>query len=355
MVCWISKEQEVEHGERREKERVLVDIHYFRAFAILNVVLVHIWQLPAWAPKVAWEWKMDTVRSILFHDSTIYFIFISGFLFHYLSSSFNLVRYYKGKIFNVIIPYVLISCLFFALEPLATGATSFAPGDNLLYNLIAGKTQIQFWYIPFITLVFIISPLLLMIPQHVFVKLSLVFMVVPLAGTRTDIFVSVGQYLYFFPVYCFGIACSMYYDEFVAMCDKLFVVALAVAFVASGLLYALCIEAIHLGVFFNIESVYFVQKMAILFVVVKALQIAKRHRFKSLNLLADYSFALYFMHIWVWAVLCNLTAKFLSDDASINWLLVSTALTLVSIVLALSLAMGLRKALGRYSRMLIGA
>ena len=62
-------------------------LHAFRGFAILNIVVIHAFgfvfylaesmQNPAESALTVLDW----VNSILFHDATLYFAFISGILF----------------------------------------------------------------------------------------------------------------------------------------------------------------------------------------------------------------------------------------------------------------------------------
>jgi len=85
-----------------DKKPFLKHIHYFRAFAIINIVIVHTWHSPS--SFSAASSAVDIIRKVLFHSSTIYFVFISGFLFYYLSQKFDIAKYYKSKLFNISIP-----------------------------------------------------------------------------------------------------------------------------------------------------------------------------------------------------------------------------------------------------------
>ena len=202
------------------KNQFLWSFHYFRAFAILNIILVHTWYLP---PKSSYSFGTNFVnatRDLLFHGSTIYFLFISGFLFHYLSSRFNLHRYYLGKIKNVVIPYVFISVfLIFAEDFIGSKANiPFVKYLSIIpVKLINGTASFQFWYIPFIIIVFLLSPIFLAIDKKNYNKYFPFLFLLPILGTRTQVYITIWQFIYFLPVYMIGIYTSMNF-EFVMNC-----------------------------------------------------------------------------------------------------------------------------------------
>ena len=82
----------------------LWSMHYFRAFAIINIVIVHLWRIPIETNEEIGI--QEIIREVLFHNSTIYFIFISGFLFIYLKNKFQLDKFYINKLRFIISPYL---------------------------------------------------------------------------------------------------------------------------------------------------------------------------------------------------------------------------------------------------------
>ena len=88
-------------------------MHYFRAFAIFSVISVHMWIVPPLEGHESMSRFLDMLRGVLFHSSTLYFVFISGYLFHFLAQrKFDLRTYYRKKLLNVIVPYVILSVFF---------------------------------------------------------------------------------------------------------------------------------------------------------------------------------------------------------------------------------------------------
>lgn len=140
-----------------EKQGFDLAMHYFRAFAIFSVISVHMWIVPPLEGHESMSRFLDMLRGVLFHSSTLYFVFISGYLFHFLAQrKFDLRTYYRKKLLNVIVPYVILSVFFTGyaffwysytgevprFTKLATGCREFF--QALLY----GDVVLTYWYIP---------------------------------------------------------------------------------------------------------------------------------------------------------------------------------------------------------------
>ena len=92
--------------ERSPKRAFLSEIHSFRAVAIIAVVMTHVVDLLAWPlPPSLTERLIYSVAG----NGTVLFLFVAGFLFQHLSARFNYGDYLRGKLRNVIIPYLVIS------------------------------------------------------------------------------------------------------------------------------------------------------------------------------------------------------------------------------------------------------
>lgn len=338
----------------RKKRGFLVDMHYFRAFAILNVMLVHILQPPPEFHIPQDSTLLLRISEIIFHDSTIYFIFISGFLFQYLSYKFEIRNYYKSKIKNVISPYIVNSIIITLFMSYAYGYYEINY-YIIIRNIILGKTQTQYWYIPFITVIFAISPFLLNIKEKYFTIASLLLLALPLLGTRTGTEITPGMYAYLFPVYCFGMTCAIHYENLILFCKKFNKTLVALSLLLTALLYQLTSTHSDHFLFFNKEAVYYLQKMALLFIAIHVLQMIKTRNIKTLHLLANYSFSAYFLHLFVYKILTNTTLRYFPSASTINWSIAAVPVALISIVLTVYLAVLIKKITGSYSRMLIGA
>ena len=169
--------------------------HYFRAFAIVSVMLTHMWVGPVLAGSEDAAKLQDSLRLCLFHSATIYFVFISGYLFDFVNrrkGQFSPLRFYKSKIVNVFCPYFILSLLLLAAGwishhwfgydiPFINDGTPVASLWDVLRCLAYGSASlVPYWYIPFIMTVFSVGPLIFHMPTGLLQKILLPASVLPL-------------------------------------------------------------------------------------------------------------------------------------------------------------------------------
>jgi probable poly-beta-1,6-N-acetyl-D-glucosamine export protein len=335
-------------------------IHYFRAFAIINVMLVHLTILPDWLSSYPGAAELHHFVETLFHGSTIYFLFISGFLFYYLSADFDARKYYSAKAKNVLCPYLILT----AFVTLNTGFRTLLSGGmgipelvmKYVRHVMIGDAQLQYWYIPFILTLFLASPLILRIPNKVFDSLALASALLPLLGTRSSTILSFGQYVYFMPVYLAGMFTAKHYRRVMELAAK-HVMTLVVIMTASSIL---CFVDMEFGTALNLrESAQYINKMSITFLCLLWLR-----RFEDLELplaraFGDCSFGLYFIHMLEGARISDYVYGYLRrvcPEALGAGVLPATMLVFVTVRIfaALGICLAMRKVLGRRSRYLIG-
>ena len=248
--------------------KFLKHIHYFRGFAIINIMLVHIWHFPGKFQDQSSVKTINSIRELLFHDSTIYFIFISGFLFYYLSHKFKIIKYYKSKFLKIITPYIFLTILIFLFynysELAGNGGAIINTMKELFRTIAAGTAQIQYWYIPFIALIFLVSPFLLKIPERYFNKIIFPVCLLPLLGTRTAFTITPFQYLYFFPCYLLGIYAAINYEAYINFISRKRILILLLC-VLSGAGVILCDKFnLRYEHFSLAETFYYMQKLSLL-------------------------------------------------------------------------------------------
>jgi len=283
-------------GTMRTDKKFLVSIHYFRAFAILNIVAIHLWIVPA---RFGYPGArlIDTLREVLFHGSTMYFLFISGFLFCHLSPKFNLFTYYKRKFITVVCPYLFMSFVILFIQAIKDRTESPISFVRLFVRTaLVGSAQDQYWYIPFIVSVFIVSPLLLKIPGPLLRRCTLVASLLPLLGSRTGTHLSFSQYVYFFPVYLIGMCAALDYSCCIAWVKKHTLLLTAGVIVSSVALLFLEGKSYRFGSIALVESLYYVQKIILCFLCLFLLTKIEKRDIPLLDSFATYSFAIYFTH-----------------------------------------------------------
>ncbi|MDD9175000.1 acyltransferase [Aliivibrio sp. S2TY2] len=339
------------------KKNFLKNMNYLRGFAILNIMIVHIWYIPELTvpdgsiyPEI-----INGIRAVLFHDSTIYFVFISGFFLRYLSHKLTPYQYYLSKFKSILLPYVFFSTLVYILYAV------IGKGDlssiEYLKLIIMGKAQVPYWYIPFITIVFIISPLLLTLRNETLKKILPILLFLPLLGTRTGTNISLGQYVFFVPIYIFGMIAASNYDSFIKWVEKNIYLLFLATFI-STILIILSKTIDFKFIFFNFyESSHYIQKMALLCIMVLGFKKIEHLNIKVLNLFAKYSFSLFFTHTIVNLVLLKISSDglyILFHTSKLLIIPISIIYTLISIFLSLLFCIIAKKILGRYSRYIIG-
>ena len=226
-----------------EKQGFDLAMHYFRAFAIFSVISVHMWIVPPLEGHESMSRFLDMLRGVLFHSSTLYFVFISGYLFHFLAQrKFDLRTYYRKKLLNVIVPYVILSVFFtgyaffwYSYKGEVPRFTKLVTGCREFFQaLLYGDVVLTYWYIPFIATIFLVSPLLLRLSEERFALLTLFTVWIPLLIPRTELTSFFHNYAFFFPAYLLGMFYSMNRDLILAFIAKHIKILVAFSFVFTS-------------------------------------------------------------------------------------------------------------------------
>jgi len=336
-----------------QKRIFLKNMHYLRGVAILCIMVVHLWipSLHIANSDTIYIEIINGIRETLFHDSTIFFIFISGFLLEYLSSRFSSFTYYIAKFKNIVVPYVFLTILILLLKYFVKGEPF-----TLLYvidNILMGKAQSHYWYIPFICIVFLLSPFLLKFFKSISLVVVVVILFLPLLGTRTGIDISLGQYLYFLPIYSLGIICSSHYEKVIVALENKSKWLLVLMGISTVLIISAKTFEWKLGIVDLYESFHYIQKLSILFLLINFFKKYESLNIIILDLLAKYSFALYFTHNLINSLIAQ---KFYNsfDNSSILLLPFSILYVLFIITVSLVLCIIAKRVLGSKSRFIIG-
>ena len=334
-------------------------MHAFRGFAILCIALMH-----ALSGFGFHKWTQAFLSS-----STIYFLFISGYLCQHLHSRRpdSPAAYYRKKLLNVILPYLAMSVATAVLVR-ATGALRpglLAPADYTLREfpriLLFGWAQPQYWYVPFVAVLFAVSPALVRTGDRTLVRIS------ALAFALLLVFPSRGGWK--ITPETKTILCKFSYFTFYYLAGFLFA---RFRRLLEPHLKAYALPGLLLGLFLGLTVLfpdwfgpYVVRgaqhrSLQKLFFLVPLLWAATRCRSRPTPLLgafADYSFAIFFLHHFFIADFVRLRDALLRAAAGIPCAgpAANVAAILLFIAFSLALAMLLKRATGRWSRSLTGA
>lgn len=348
----------------------IAHLNAFRGFAILNVIGAHAWTSLMF--RVGGFEMADTMRELyaliqmLFHDSTIYFAVISGLLFSKVLRGRPWQTFYRNKLKNVIAPYVLLSVFFLTVlwdwylgYASSNGLPTDYPGA-LLRGLLQGQTLPHFWYIPVLTILFVLTPALDAIAQRPRLRwLAALIAVAPLLISRTGIdqSVSIQSVVYFCGAYFVGMVMGQHYQPLLSLIAgnlNRLLLLIASSSMAIYALYASGYKAT--GLLSYSESLFYLQKLAITALVLYVFCRREAVLPRLLHSLGNYAFSIYFLHL-VFVFLCArlLEAPIRDHQSSLLMLAGGALVMLVSAALTLGLSMLLKRLLRRHSRLVIGS
>ena len=341
-------------------------IHYFRGFSIILIIAIHCrnsfsWEFHRYEQKV-WISLLD--------NATILFVFIAGFLFQYLNSSkFDFLKYFRRKLKFVMLPYLIVSIPAIIANLISQEIQPWIPESiqdsmvlQVLYMILTGKHLGPLWFMPMIFVFYVISPLLIKLDNKYFY--FGVFPILFVAGLFTFRFGYFSNtwhsFVYFLPIYFFGMFASHYHEDILNMRNKLFI-PLTMIFLTITLLHIEdIIEVPRLTSFQSAETLpifafnFTKLKMSLLSIIlILAFYYMRKRSFPALNKLGDLSFGIYFIHMYLIILLRYFIVYFIPDFSfSTLTFLVFTTIIMIWSYYSIRIAKWMFK---EKSRMLIGS
>lgn len=296
---------------------------HFRGIAILFIIAAH-----CYGP-----WEINTfyekVLITLFTNSTIFFVFISGFFFHYVFyQNFQYKQFLIKKTKAVFLPYLILTSvgfLFFVLyldaHPYKDSSVTDDPYNTYeyiklyLHYLFTGRILVTYWYIPFIFIIFAASPLFIkqiQLSSRIQIALVVILLCLSTLAHRPEYNLSpIHSIIYFTPVYMMGIVCSINRIRMlIYLKGKSIILGLLVAGISiAQILLFDKFNNYHKAEIFSYKGIDFfiIQKIFMIFFVLSLLQKLENKKIPILKYLASVSFALYFIHPWVLFFLYDLS------------------------------------------------
>lgn len=337
-------------------------INNFRALAIFLIVCGHCFWISNWYPEHTWQ----KVYLYMIPGGTFFFAFISGFLFAHLNvNTFRYADFIGKKWRNIASPYLFLSIPVICLAVVIQYPGYFVderPGVYYQYiqpfmqYLLTGRVLTGYWYIPFIMLVFAVSPVLVkfyrMRNQALQLAVVVTLLVIAMFVHRSeDNLNPLQSFVYFLPVFMFGMVFNRHYallrDNYRALPWLLLICSLALSVYQSA----------WLGIAHNAHKAFFEYAGADLKLVEKVMQavaillLFERYwhkRYRLIDLIASASFAIFFLHPIVIAVFKRVLQN--SFAGFMYW----HVLTFTVFFTTLLLAWFAKQVLGSYSRRVIG-
>ncbi|WP_377109547.1 acyltransferase [Pseudoalteromonas sp. R86517] len=344
---------------------MLNSLNYFRAIAITIIVAGHFYPVLG----INHESFLNRTMINLITGGTALFVFISGFLFHHVFiKTYKFDFFIIKKIKKIFIPYFILGILpvFYLVW---TGANYYgdyflADGEGVLTSFIfpvskyylTGRFLTAYWYIPFIILVFLMSP------AHVkYAKLNLslqILIIVILSFVSILIHRPTGNLLpfqnliYFTPIYLIGITVSIHKDYIYKKLQGkefyLLAITISLAVIQASLGYTGSYHKSMLT-YAGIDIMFF-QKIVMCFFFLIWLKKYENVEVRTLNLLASTSFAIFFIHPIIISIVYKSQVSFSGSDSFLFLVLITLLVLFFCVVFALIL----RYLIPKHSRYIIG-
>ncbi len=344
----------------------LNSINHFRAIAIIIIVGGHCF----YTADITFDTLLERVIFNFVTGGTALFVFISGFLFHYVFyKRYSFKKFMKGKIRKVLLPYTLLSIapIFLLVSQQYAQYSFYEPQGSGIVNVyiipalkyyFTGRFMLAYWYIPFIMMTFLISPLhvaFIKMKTKYQILITFVLFVVSLFLHRpTDEILIAQAVVYFSSVYLLGIICSQKREFIYAKLKNTEIYFLGFAIIAAY------VQAVlgSTGGYYKSPLAYggldimLLQKVSLCFFFMVWLHRFEHLNPKYLNAIASTSFAIYFTHGFVMSVI-NKAREILGISIDSPWLWYP--FITVGVILACTLlAIALKRLLPNYSRYIIG-
>jgi peptidoglycan/LPS O-acetylase OafA/YrhL len=356
------------------KPNFLGYLHSFRGFAILNIVFVHAFGFAFYdynngimEPKNPYLMASE----LIFHNSTIYFVVISGLLFSIVLKDKGYKKFYSSKFKNVLLPYLFLTLLFsiYIAQPdnpfvLRSDFSSYF--NDVVYNFISGKALFPFWYIPVLVFIYLLTPLVDYLMNSIkwgkFLILFIIFLPLvtsrlELADTTEEDYISISTILYFTGAYAGGMYFGINPEKRFNWVKKNMFLFIIVAILSSaGLLYFQINDIDKIGFWSLNSTLFYIQKMSLAAIVIVLFKNLGEKQPRWLAPLANNAFSIYFLHayfLWqLYTFLMPITTW--HQIAPFNLFISAFCFLILSIGLSLVVTWIIKKIVGKYSRMLIG-
>ncbi|WP_331343957.1 acyltransferase [Cellvibrio sp. UBA7661] len=343
------------------KER-LAEFDYLRGMAIAMIVLGHSIFLA--------QPLFPALLENLLRGGTGLFVFISGFFFHRVFyPRFHYTNFLRKKAQSLLIPFAVISLFALAIRMLGWWQDGLGIQQNLInawYTLRNGYVLYPHWYIPFIFLTFLCSPLHALYIRTSLSTQLLVLLIFSLIGLFMHRPQSNSNFLqslvYYTPYYLLGILFSQYEHKLRRLHWLLLIAGLLiVAFTAIAQTYIWQ----HIGNYHKAAFSYggidfqFIQIFAGCIAMLALCRHIRPWLQQHLCWLAELSFPIFFIHPLLTIALENIAAldsikHFFPMTTLLSSLLVFVVVFLIQFYGSAGIAIAIKKIFGQRSRWLVG-
>ena len=312
----------------------------------------------------------------LLPGGTTFFVFISGYLFHHIYyKNFHFSAFFIKKLKYVFLPFLIISSIdiFYYLSRYIIAIISSSTKTEIYiaklksysffntYLIGHGEITIGLWYIPFIMLVFTLSPIYLrFVKIKCKSKLLIIFilLLVSILIHRTfknEIIGIFQNVIYFIPVYLLGIYISINFKKFYEKLKGkelyILLIALGIAIIQTRIVVVDLILKNNLKLE-NFDLMIIQKCLLSLFFILFLMRFENKNS-KILNIFAENSFGIFFIHgicIWIFNVIVLKLKISYESNSFLIYLLISSLI----LIFSLSITILIRKQFPIKSKYIIG-
>lgn len=341
-------------------------IHSFRGIAIAFIVFGH-------ALYFQFDWSNNQSLFYLLQDilsnGTVLFVFISGYLFQHLYGRQSHSQYYTSKLKNLLVPYIVLSAPAIAFTVLIAPTYSelevFQSGnimEQVLTHYALGGAHVNYalWFMPMILVIVAVAPLLawlLQKPSYYLVLLPLFALAWLIHRSPVPIIDVMRQVLYFIPVFITGMLISQFKAQIEPWFEKYWWALLSIVFVLmlSQFFFSQYHGSLVTKLAYSNEKGWFdfqlLQKLCMCFLIIGLLRRFPILNARLLDKLAQYSFTIFFCHIYIFVVIEVIVGDQQVPASLGLWF----ARGVIALLMCCLLAVIGKKLFGRYSRQLIAS
>ncbi|PHZ85376.1 acyltransferase family protein [Paremcibacter congregatus] len=330
----------------------LSHIHNFRALAIIGIICTH--------SLDAFQWNDNPEVFRLFKSvvdgSSLLFTFISGFLFQYLSKNFEKEKYWKNKVKNVISPYFFMSIpalyYFTQIEIQDSVEASFyalPTYQQILYFLGTGRHMAPYWFVPAVTIFFILGPFLVWAEREgTIYKLMPLFIVISFFHGKGGQLGPLSHAIYMFSIYLAGMYFARHHDRLIITISKYHLILLA-----ATILFSLG-QIIYYEEYRNYFM--YLHKLVICPLLIYYLYQTRELFGHTLTKIGHFSFGIFFIHAYILPLLKRIYVKFTDHiEMPEGDIISSVGLTLFVLIICVLIVSLSNKVGKKYSKLVIGS
>lgn len=357
------------------KAPYLNNINYFRGIAIIFIVFWHCFEVGLSNFSFNNTYLTKFLKQIL-PGGTIFFVFISGYLFHHVYlKNFKLLVFLQKKIKYILAPYLIFTSLDYIFYLVRLVIAYYEDSNKVIFYtlklksldfvniFILGHTELNIglWYIPFILAVFSLSNLYLKfinieIKKQIYIIGFLMIVSCFIHRSLSNEIISILQnVIYFTPIYLMGIFFSIHKKILDEKKNKntytflFFSLIITILQVAIGELKLLLFDS---KIENSVDLMILQKTMFTIFFISFVNKFSEKSCF-ILNLLANNSFGIFFLHgLYIWltrAIIYKFQIDF-TNTSFLSYLISAVFILLISLISSILI----RKLIPHYSRFIIG-